>query len=634
MGKKATPADERTMLADVPVPKKVPLFQKICDAVKKVFDTGSDFLSRFALSYDRIFAALIASVLISYIYQLSTDKGFTDLNTYYNSINTFAFFAIAAVAFVLMIGLTLFLKLRVLIPWLTAATALIVSVLFAAFLPETDVYLLFGVGIVDLIFVLWLSKEDKLGIASLKVSRRAALIAGAVMFVAATVVFGYFTSLKYRSYTNFTFDFGIFAQMYERMAQTFEPNTTVERSYMMSHFGVHFSPIFYLFLPGYYIFRSPIYLFYVQSAAVAGGIFAVYLICGKLGFSGKLTLAMEALYAFYPCLFNGTFYDFHENKFLTTIILFLFYFILAKKPVGMYILALLLLMVKEDAAIYLIVIALFVILNRREYFSGITMLIMAVVYFIIAQRIVSSMGDEGVMMSRLQDYFINGEQTFTSVLKSVFFDMGYLIKQMFTAEKLPFILWMFAPVVFAPFLTKKISSLILLLPINLMQSWKYQYDVNYQYTYGVAALILIASILVIAKLSSHRRRVVVLTSLFLCVVMSTALVYPKIKNVTTYMDSIEETREEMDDLLDSIPEDASVTAAHGLVPHLYRIEWLYTMPDYNPKNRQLYPEQPLDTDYFAIDTRYADLANDMRAMMGSNYDLQATAGFIELYKHK
>jgi uncharacterized membrane protein len=80
------------------------------------------------------------------------------------------------------------------------------------------------------------------------------------------------------------------------MASTFAPNTTVERSYMMSHFGVHFSPIFYLFLPGYYIFRTPLYLFYIQSAGVAAGIFAIWLIAGKLKLSGKMTEGMAMPY--------------------------------------------------------------------------------------------------------------------------------------------------------------------------------------------------------------------------------------------------------------------------------------------------------------------------------------------------
>lgn len=583
------------------------------------------------LSLERVVAALMSSVLFAYIYQLLSNGDFTNLSSYYKSISFGGFFAVMILGFAALAGVTYLLKQKYIIPWALMLSAFLVSVLLAANYKDGGAFFCVGVGLADLIIVLWLVRGDKLGISAMTISRKVALIFAAALFAVTTVVFGYFTSLKYQTYSNFTFDFGIFAQMYERMASSFAPNTTVERSYMMSHFGVHFSPIFYLFLPLYYIFRSPIYLFYVQSASVAAGVFAVYLICGKLGFSGKLTVALELMYISFPCLFNGTFYDFHENKFLTTIILFLFYFIISKNTVWEFMFAFLLLMVKEDAAIYLIVIALFVMIYRKEIARGGIMLGMAVVYFLIAQQIVAASGEEGVMISRLSDYFVNGEQTFASVAKSVFFDFGFLLKQMFTAEKIPFILWMFAPVAFSPFMTKKISSLILLfpiIPINLMQSWKYQYDVDYQYTYGVAALIIMCAIFVIAKLSSDKKRIVVLTSLCVCAVMAVSLVYPKIVTVSGYKANLA-TCQQVDELIDEVPSDATVTASHSLVPHLYKVEWLYTMPDYYSQNR----DKPVDTDYFVIDTRYSDLANEMKSVMGNNYSLVDKAGFAELYQH-
>ena len=585
------------------------------------------------LSLERVVAALFTSALFAYIYQLLSNGNFSDLGSYYSSINFAAFIAIIVIGFAALLGFTYLLRQKYIIPWALMLSTFAVSILFAANYKDGGALFCVGVGVVDLIVVMWEVRGDKLGLSGISISRKVALIVAAVLFAFTTFIFGYFSSMKYQSYSDFTFDFGIFAQMYERMASSFVPNTTVERSYMMSHFGVHFSPIFYLFLPGYYIFRSPIYLFYVQSASVAAGIFAIYLIAGKLKLSGKLTVALELIYAFYPCLFNGTFYDFHENKFLTTIILFLFYFIISKNTVWEFVFAFLLLSVKEDAAIYLIVIALFVCINRKEVIRGLIMLGMALVYFIIAQQIVAASGTEGVMISRLSDYFVNGEKGFISVMKSVFFDFGFLIKQMFTVEKLPFVLWMLAPVLFAPFMTKKISSLILLfpiIPINLMQSWQYQYDVDYQYTYGVAALIIMSTIFVITKLKSDKKRVLVLTSLCLCAVMTVSLVYPKINSVKSYMKNTDGARQQVDALIDTVPADATVTASHSLVPHLYKVEWLYTMPDYNKQNR----DKPVDTDYFVIDTRYTDLAKEMKEVMGTQYNLVSTAGFAELYQHK
>lgn len=621
------------------------------------------------LTLERIVAALLAGLMFSYVYVLIGSGDFAAYNDYVMGINTGAFFAIAGLSFAALIAATILSKCRYIIPWALAAGTVTASVMIAANFPASEIvpgtsyygdpaawvsanisYVCFavGIGIVDFIVVKWLVRKDKLGLSGITVDRRITLIVACALFLLMTVVFGCFTSLKYRSFNNHAFDFGIFAQMYERMAVSGVPETTLERSYMMSHFGVHFSPIFYLFLPGYWIFRSPLYLFYLQAAVIAAGVFAIYLISGRLGLSGKMTLALELIYAFYPCLMNGTFYDFHENKFLTTIILFLFYFLVGKRTrwnvVWIFVFSLLLLSVKEDAAIYLICISLFVMIYRKEALLGGGMLLTAIVYFIIANNVIASVGTEGVMMDRLSDYFVNGEKTYGSVFKTIFYDFGYLLKQIFKAEKIPFILWMFAPVVFAPLMTKKISSLILLLPIlpvNIMQSWIYQSDVDFQYTYGIAALILMSVIFVVIRLKTDRKRVIVMTSVILCLVMSTALVYPKLKRNDALMKQMtdaytEEGVQEMEALCASVPADASVTASSNVSPHLYQVEQLYIiMHSYDSLREQGIQDGTAvgtDTDYYVIDTRYD--ATELKAQMGDNYDKIKTAGSLELYKRR
>ena len=617
------------------------------------------------LSLERIVAAAVASLMFSYIYVLIGNGDFSNYNEYYLNINFGMFFVIAFLCLGVLIIATFLSKCRYIIPWALLMGTVAVSVMIAANYPTNEIvpgtsyysdrnawiaanvsYVFFavGVGIFDFIAVKWLVRGDKLGLSGITIDRKITLITACALFVTATVVFGYFTSLKYRTFNNHAFDFGIFAQMYERMAVSGVPETTLERSYQMSHFGVHFSPIFYLFLPGYWIFRSPIYLFYLQAAAVAAGVFAVYLIAGKLGLSGKMTLALELIYIFYPCLFNGTFYDFHENKFLTSIILFLFYFIISKKTLLTFVFSLLLLSVKEDAAIYLICIALFVMIYRKEVLKGVGMLAMAIVYFIIANKVVASVGTEGVMMDRLSDYFLNGEKTYGSVFKTIFFDLGYVIKQMFKADKLPFVLWMFVPVLFAPFMNKKVSALILLLPIlpiNIMQSWIYQCDVDYQYTYGVGALIFMCAVFAIVCMKSDKKRLVVMTSVILCMVMSTALVYPKIKHNNALLKSAETNYtstglKEMEDLCASVHADASVTTSSSVAAHLYRVRDLYiimhTYDNLREEGIKNGKAVGTETDYYMLDTRYD--TTELKTQMGSNYELQGSAGFLQLYKHR
>ena len=585
-------------------------------------------LNAYHLSFERIIAAFVSSFMFAYIVQLLDNPKFYDLNGYYNSINFVGFFFIVIFGTLALCIATYFLKISSLIPRTLVCVTTILSVLFSASTDTKDVYFLIGLAIVDFIVVLWLSKDDKLELSKINISHKVCFITACVLFVFTTIFFSYYTSLRYQNFYNATFDFGIFAQMFENMATTGAPLTTVERSVEMSHFGVHFSPVFYLLLPGYMIFRSPLYLIWAQAFCVALGVFPVYLICKKLGLSGKVTLAFELIYAFYPCLFNGCFYDFHENKLLTTIILFLFYFILCEKTIPTLCLSLLLLSVKEDAAIYLIVIALYVIISRKKYGTGTIMLSMAVIYFILAGRVVASLGSEGVMMWRLSDYFVNGEEGFFSVFKSILFDMGYLIKMMFSADKFPFLIWMFLPLIFTPFLQKQVSSLILLLPIipiNLMQSWQYQYDIDYQYTYGVAALIIFLSITGIMNLKGRTKQIALLMSLIMCATVAVNTLAPKIRNNKYYENANGAVTEKIEDMLSTIPKDKSVTADHYIMPHLYFVRELYTVPDYYKAIEQ--------TDYFVIDTRHQENVDAMKAVMGNDYTLINQESFVQIYKH-
>ena len=587
---------------------------------------GYSHLCEHCLSPERIIAALLSSFMLAYIMQLIAHKNFYELENYYNAINFGVFFFLAGIAFLVLTITSYKTQIKNLIPRALFIFTLLLSAQFAMLNNEINAFFVLGIALVDFIIISWLVKEDKLEISKVNISSRVCLIAAVVMFVLTSIAYGYITSMRYIGYQCSTFDFGIFSNMFEHMAQTGLPNTTVEREGLTSHFGVHFSPFFYLLLPGYMLFRTPLYLYYAQSTCVAAGVFAVYLISRKLGFSGRLTLALEFIYAFYPSLFNGCFYDFHENKFLTVIILFLFYFIISNKTVWTFALSLLLLSVKEDAAIYLIAISLFVMVYMKKVIKGAIMLAMAVVYFFIAQSAVASLGD-GVMMWRLSDYFLGEEKNFSAVLKSIIYDFGFLLKQIFIADKIPFLIWILLPVACTPFMNKKLSAYLLLIPIipiNLMQSWIYQYDIDFQYTYGVAALVIMSAIFAIGQLKGDRKRMALLMSICMCLVMSSTLIWPKMRNNFAYAKNVKETGSQSQQVIDTIPTDGSVTASHKLVPHLSYILNLTTASKNSSNLTQ--------TDYYVVDTRDEETTANMHAVMQGSYTLIKSGGFVELYK--
>ena len=165
-----------------------------------------------------------------------------------------------------------------------------------------------------------------------------------------------------------------------------------------------------------------------------------------------------------------------------------------------------------------------------------------------------------------------------------------------------------------------------IVPINLMQSWQYQYNIDFQYTYGVAALVIMSAIFVILKLKGDRKRVVVVMSLFMCAVASTSLMFGKIKNNIAYKDNTAGQSANVEAALREIPEDSTVTATHRLMPHLYFIKDVRSVSSTSTEFAQ--------TEYYVLDTRYADDLAPAQTFMGDSYELIKTGGFAEIYKLK
>lgn len=581
------------------------------------------------LPVDYLIAAFCAGFCFAGFVTVLTTNGvaFTDLSSI-GSISPVSFFLSLIIVFAGLVLIAVSTKIKKVIP----AALLIISVIYAAVLVynnPSNIYFNIGIAFIMFLVVSWVAKDDKIGFAALKLPKKSLWIiaaAGALLF---TVTVSIACISRYNAYMAHNFDFGIFAQMFENMRTTGLPNTTVERNVLMSHFGVHFSPFYYVLLPFYMIVPRPETLLVIQAAFVAAGVFAVVLLCKKLELTANTTIAFIIIYIFFPSLSNGCLYDFHENKFLTVLILWTLYFVISKNTALMFVFAGLTLMVKEDAAIYIIAISLYMILGRKDYLKGVILLLASGVYFVIATNIVAAMGD-GVMIGRLDNYIPEGENGFLAVAKTCFLNFGYFISQIFTAEKIPFIIWMLLPLAFAPFMGEKKAILLLLIPmlvIDLMSNWQYQYDINYQYTFGVAALVIFMAVMAVKGMQSGKRRTVIMLSSALCFIMTCSLFAPRMQEYMQYAKSMETTAQSYNNLISTIPKDAAVTADSSYIPHMYDFKNLYMYPDYYKTAEK--------TEYMLVNSSNIQSDNDgLKTFMGDSYSLVSSAGNMQLYKLK
>ncbi|MBE6812380.1 MAG: DUF2079 domain-containing protein [Ruminococcaceae bacterium] len=526
-------------------------------------------------------------------------------------------------------GMSIFIKSQKIGHW----TMFVLTALYACLLASKkhrDLYLCIAIGIVVFIAVRYLTQADKLSLSKSRFSRKSSTIcltAGCILF---TLIVGISTVVRYTNFGGATFDLGIFTQMFEYMRTTGVPYTTVERAGLVSHFAVHFSPVYYLLLPGYMVWSHPSYLLMIQALALGLCVFPIRRICRSMGLNPLASTAMGFIWLFYPSVALGCCNDFHENKFLPLMLFWLLSQIIENKRIGIAVCTLLSLSVKEDAAIYIVCIGLYCLFAKKKKTTGFALIASALVWFVFATGMIEYFGGEP-MVTRFSAYYSDAEGSWAGIIKTVVVNIGYLLQIIVTKERLEFLLWMLLPVVFGPFLTRNVWSLLLLIPmlvINLMPSLASQYDIFYQYTYGPASLIIFSCILVFSQMKEETRRFCITASVLLCLVFGTSTAIPKFSYYFSSAASHTQEIELSEDLLDTIPDDATVTARDYVVPHLYDRKVLYTVPNhYN---------QLQVTDYYVIDKRQdGNMYNTLmyEFIEKHPYEMILEQGYLQLWKH-
>ena len=443
----------------------------------------------------------------------------------------------------------------------------------------------------------------------------------AILFgVASCAVIAVITCLRYKTFSSPNFDFGLFCNMFHNMRESGLPLVTSERDRLLSHFAVHISPIYYLLLPFYYIFPSPLTLQIGQAVALTLGVIPVLLLARHHKLSGKTTLLVTALYAAYPALSTGCFYDIHENCFLPLFLLLTFLFYEKKKYPLMYISALCVLAVKEDAAVYLLLFALFVLLSERNYLHGGLLAALSVGYFGVCAYVLQKHG-LGMMVNRFDNLIYNAEDGLLGAVKTALVNPGFLLTQLFTTcgdtwEKIVYFLQMLLPLGFLPFCTKKPSRWLLVAPIliNLLTLYQYQYDIGFQYHFGITAFLIYAMIKNLPDLSLPSRQTLLSIATAACCCIYVFSVIPKLNTYTLRWQTGKRTYQYMENILDTVPDDASINVSTFLLAHVADRKTVYEVG---------YHKNKPDVDYVILDLRYSSYQSALEAYLDHGYTVFA-----------
>ena len=427
------------------------------------------------------------------------------------------------------------------------------------------------------------------------------LIGGFTAFV------GIICCLYYFNHWTPCFDFGLFSQMFHHMKESGLPLITCERDHLLSHFAVHFSPVFYLLLPFFWLIPSPCTLLVMQALIVASGVIPLMLICKDHKLSEMSSCGFAVIYTLYPCFAGGCFYYLHENNFLAPLILWLVYFCEKGRTAPKIVFLILLLSVKEDAAVYAAVISLYFLFTDKNYKCNLFMLIFSVIYFVTVTKLLALYG-EGVMTGRYGNYDYDNSGSLLTVIWAAVKNPVYVVEQCFTQEKLIFSLQMLLPLGFLPFMTKRIGRYLLLLPfilVNLMSNYQYQHNINYQYCFGSGALLIYLSVINFADIKNPK---LLLCSVYTSVTVFFGLYYNRLDYFKAYAE-VTEQRTTIDRALSLIPEDASVISSTFFIPNLSQRDEIYELERTDKK-----------AEYYVLDLRYETEEYSAEDYLNSRYE--------------
>ena len=443
---------------------------------------------------------------------------------------------------------------------------------------------------------------------------------------------------RYLSFAAPNYDFGIWCNMFYNMTESGLPYTTCERDGLLSHFAVHFSPIYYVMLPFYAIFPTPETLQISQAVVLYSGIVPLCLIARNKGLSDRAIAVLGFVYAFYPAIATGTFYDLHENCFLLPLLLWCFYFFESEKHLPMWIFSGLVLLVKEDAFIYLLIFAVYIFFQKGKRKIALIMAVAALAYFLAVSSFMSSFGN-GVMAWRYENLVANESDGLLGVVKTAILNPGYLFTQLFVSKnndgtKLLYVIQLLFTLALVPFATKRISRYLLIVPIlmNLITMYVYQPNIKFQYSFGITAFLFYVAVLNLSELGESARKLVLPVSAVASLLMFAMLVSGNFNYYSQrYLNEKESYKQMEATLCEVLPSDASVNCSTFLLPHIADRSEIYEVT-YHKENGKY----KTDAEFVALDMRYKDESEAQAAYFLENgyEEYYNDGGYVLVLKKK
>lgn len=357
----------------------------------------------------------------------------------------------------------------------------------------------------------------------------------------------------------------------------------------------------YVLLPLYALSPRAETLLIIQSSLLGLAAIPLYLIAARHT-SRVVAAAIALCYLLFPSLHSANLFDFHMQPVAIFFILWVAYFIDARRYVLLALALPIALGCREDIGIGLTIGALFLVFTGYRMVAGAIVAAVSAAYFFTIRFYIMPLAGEWWFQGIYKDLFPPGQETYFGVAKTLVTNPVYVLTTLLTEAKLIHVLRIFTPVAFLPM--RRVHLWWLLVPgaffTILTTGYKPTVSPLFQYVGHWIPYMFIATALAVAAIGNKAGKISQAATVMTLVVTSIAASYHwgavfqrnhleagwgKV-NLAPLTDQDKQKLDDLRTLIALIPKEASVGASENVVPHVsnrltvYTLRYSYDNPDY------------------------------------------------------
>lgn len=450
---------------------------------------------------------------------------------------------------------------------------------------------------------------------------------GWIVFALAALYFLVYSTLavlRHRSYHSLGFDLGLFDQVFWNTTQGRFFESTMSQALPVPHsiLGDHFSPIFWLVVPFYYVYPHPETLVVIQTLCLALGAWPVYLLAKLKLPAGNAIAWVLAYFLFLPLAYINLF-DFHEVAMAVAPLGFALYFLEAGRR-GWFVVSLLVaFLVKEELGLVGVAFGAYTLIGKRDWKLGLGVLAGSVIAFAAIIQLVIPYFASGRSYPYFSVRYADVGGSPAGILHTMVTNPLRIARAVFQAKKMFFVVGIFGPVLGLSALAGWAALLVLpSLGYLLLSNYEPQYSYVSQYSAPLIPLVIGTSILAMARLRSSWHRPLIAAVLLSSLAFSWAFGnMPFSRKFDPNQFQAEARYAAFTMHLAMIPPDATVSAENGFPSHLAERRYIY---DYTFEGVQ-------DADWVVLDYagsgRSIDLFNEQVAAVEAKGYQEVASGY-------